>query len=173
MVTPKSVPQLVRLVTDPQSKVDRRRLAMQRVLEGESPAVAASLKVTDRGLRGWMNWYREQGDGGLIIRSHPGSESKLSPSEERQVRKWLTKDATAFGFRTNFWTSTRIVKLIRERFGITYNSNYLCRRLRKQDFTPQKPAKRANQRDEDRIASWPRTGWSAILKRGLPNTPMC
>lgn len=173
MVTPKACPSLVRRVTDPQAQEDRRRLAVQRVLEGESRAdIAASLKVTERSVRSWMKWYRDQGEEGLKHRPHPGPESKLSAWQERQVCEWLAKDATAFGFRTNLWSSTRIVKLIRERFGITYNPNYFCRWLRRHAFTPQKPSKRASQRDEARIAAWPQTEWPAILKKGLPNTPM-
>jgi transposase len=169
---PVSPPRLVRRVTDPKAQEARRRLAVQRVLEGESPkAVAASLKVSDRSLRSWRSWYRREGEDGLKFRPHPGPESKLSAMQERQVCEWLTKDATAFGFRTNLWTSTRVVKLIRERFGITYNANYFCRWLRKHDFTPQKPAKRAGQRDEARIREWSRTDWPAILKKGQPTTP--
>jgi transposase len=173
MVTHKSVPSLVRRVTDPKAKEDRRRLAVQRVLEGESQAaVAASLKVTDRSVRSWMKWYREQGEDGLKLRPHPGPESKLTPMQETQVCEWLTKDATLFGFRTNLWSSTRIVKLIRERFGIDYNPNYFCRWLHARGFSPQKPAKRASQRDEARIAAWPQTEWPALLKRGPTKMPM-
>jgi transposase len=168
-----SVPNLVRRVTDAKAKEDRRRLAVQRVLEGEThAAVAASLKVTDRSVRAWMKWYRDQGEDGLKLRPHPGPESKLTPLQEDQVCLWLASDATHFGFRTNLWTSTRIVKLIHERFGIAYNANYFCRWLRKHAFTPQKPAKQASQRDDDRIQDWIATKWPAILKRGLPNTPM-
>jgi transposase len=119
-----------------------------------------------------MKWYRDQGEDGLKLRPHPGPESKLTPLQEAQVCGWLASDATDFGFRTNLWTSTRIVKLIHERFGIDYNANYFCRWLRKHAFTPQKPAKQASQRDEERIQDWIDTKWPAILKRGLPNTPM-
>ena len=173
MVTTKFVPSLVHRVTDPKAKEDRRRLAVQRVLEGEpQSAVAASLKVTERSVRAWMKWYRDQGEDGLKLRPHPGPESKLSEAQERQVCDWLAKDATAFGFRTNLWTSPRVVKLIHERFGITYNPNYFCRWLRKHAFTPQKPLKRASQRDESRIREWSQKDWPAILKRGLPKTLM-
>lgn len=164
-----SVPNLVRRVTDPKAKEDRRRLAVQRVLEGETQlAVAQSLKVSDRSVRNWMSWYRTQGEDGLTLRPHPGGESKLSAGQASQVCDWLTKDATSFGFRTNLWTSPRVVKLIHERFGITYNPNYFCRWLHAHDFSLKKPLKRASQRDESRIAAWPKTEWAAIVKKGLP-----
>ena len=173
MSTTTRPPRLVRRVTDPKAQEDRRRLAVQRVFEGETQAaVAASLKVSDRSVRYWLRWYRQQGEVGLAFRPHPGGESKLSESQERQVCDWLAKDATAFGFRTNLWTSTRIVKLIHERFGITYNPNYFCRWLQAHDFTPQKPLKRASQRDEARIREWSQKDWPEIVKRGPPKKPM-
>jgi hypothetical protein len=87
------VPNLVRRVTDAKAKEDRRRLAVQRVLEGETHAtVAASLKVTDRSVRAWMKWYRDQGEDGLKLRPHPGPESKLTPLQEDQVCLWLVDE---------------------------------------------------------------------------------
>lgn len=168
-----STPQLVRRVTGSQAKEDRRRLAVQRVLEGESQVdVAQSLKVSVRSVHNWMFWYRNQGEEGLKLRPHPGGESKLSQGQADQVRDWLTKDATTFGFRTNLWTSPRIVKLIRERFGIVYNANYFCRWLHRNQFSLQKPAKRATQRDEARIASWTKNDWPRIVKKGNPRMPI-
>ena len=167
-----SVPQLVRRVTEVKAKEDRRRLAVQRVLEGETQvAVAASLKVSDRSVRNWMSWYRNQGEDGLALRPHPGGESKMTDGQADQVRDWLTKDATKFGYHNNLWTSPRVCKLIHETFAITYNPNYFCRWLDKNGFTLQKPAKRASQREESRIAAWSKTEWPAIVKKGPPKTP--
>ena len=172
MSTP-PVPVLVRPLTDAKAKEDRRRLAVQRVLEGETQtAVAASFKVSLRSVQYWVRWYRDRREAGLRAVPHPGPASKLSPAQERQVCSWLRKDPTEFGFRTSLWTSTRVVKLIREKFQIPYNPNYFCRWLRDHDFSPQKPRKVAAQRDEARIAAWPKQEWPAILKKGPPKTPM-
>lgn len=167
------VPVLVRPVTDAKAEEDRRRLAVQRVLEGETQtAVAASLKVTLRAVQYWMRWYRDRHEDGLKAVPHPGPASKLSAAQERQVCSWLLKDPTEFGFRTSLWTAPRVVKLIKDKFDISYNPNYFCRWLHRHDFTPQKPKKVAAQRDETRIAAWPKREWPAILKRGPPKTPM-
>ncbi|MFO0935564.1 MAG: winged helix-turn-helix domain-containing protein [Gemmataceae bacterium] len=69
-------------------------------------------------------------------------------------------------------TSPRIVKLIHEKFGIKYNANYFCRWLHRNHFSLQKPAKRATQRDEARIASWTKIDWPRIVKKGNPKMPM-
>lgn len=167
------VPILVRPITDAKAREDRRRLAVQRVLEGETQTdVAKSLKVSLRSVQYWMRRYRDRSEAGLQDVKHPGPKSKLSTAQERTVCSWLAKDPTEFGFRTSLWTAPRLVKLIRDKFGIVYNPNYFCTWLRNHGFTPQKPRKVAAQRDEARIAAWPKQEWLAILKRGPPKTPM-
>ena len=97
---------LVRRLIDPKTQEDHRWLAVQRILEGESPASAAAfLEVTDRSVRAWQKWYRDEGEDGLKLPSHHCTEFKLTVPMERQVCDWLTKDAITFGFRTNFCTS--------------------------------------------------------------------
>jgi transposase len=165
-------PRLVRPIYDSKAREERRRLAVQRVLEGETQkAVAESLKVSAKSVCNWMAWYRVNGEKGLRAIPHPGPASKLSGAQEKEVCSWLSKDATAFGFHNNLWTSPRVVKLIREKFEIKYNPNYFCRWLRNHHFSPQKPRLRAAQRDEARIAAWPGKEWQAILKKGLPKKP--
>lgn len=166
-------PDLVRRISDPKTLEARRRLAVQRVLEGESQiAVAASLKVSAKSVNNWVAAFRLHGEDGLKARKPPGPASKLTPEQEREVCSWLLRDATDFGFRTNLWTSPRVVKLIHETFGIRYNANYFCEWLNKRDFTPQKPRKVAEQRNEARIINWYEELWPAILKKGLPKTPI-
>jgi transposase len=167
-----TAPVLIRPITDAKAREDRRRLAVQRVLEGETQtAVAKSLKVTLRSVQYWMRRYRDRSEAGLQDVKHPGPQPKLSADQERTVCSWITKDPTEFGFRTSLWTAPRLVKLIREKFGIVYNSNYFCTWLHKHGFTPQKPRKLAAQRDEAKIAAWPKREWPAILKKGLPKMP--
>lgn len=134
--------------------------------------MAESLKVSAKSVNNWMGWYRARGEAGLKSTKHEGPKPKLSSEQEKEVCSWLAKDATAFGFPNNLWTSPRVVKLIREKFGIKYNPNYFCRWLRDHDFSPQKPRLRAAQRDEARIAAWPAKEWQAILKKGPPKKPM-
>ena len=96
-----SIPQLVRRITEAKAKEDRRRLAVQRVLEGETQvAVAASLKVSDRSVRNWMSWYRNQGEDGLQLRPHPGGESKMTDGQADQVRDCSRRTRRNLAFTT-------------------------------------------------------------------------
>lgn len=161
-----TTPSLVRPITSLQAKEDRRRLAVQRVCEGETQAeVARSLKVSTRAVAYWMEWYRDQGEDGLKLRPIPGPESKLSATQERSVLDWLSQDATAFGFRTNLWTSRRITQVIAERLGIHYNANYFCAWLKQRGITPQKPLTRDPRRDEAAIEAFPQDVFEPLLKK--------
>jgi putative transposase len=161
-------PCLVKKITNRKEMENRRRLGVQLILEGHTiKQVSELLKVSTRSVDNWISWYKNAGVVGLEALKHPGPKSKLSPEQIQEVCSWLTRDATEFGFRTHLWTSRRIVQVIKDKFDIKYNPNYFCHWLRKQGFSPQMPGKKATQRDEQKIAKWPKTEWSRILKKGI------
>ncbi len=103
----------------------RRRLAVQRVLEGmKQTDVAAFLGVTPRTVSRWMSAYRAGGDDAIKIKPIPGRPPKLSKRQEQTVCGWLAKSPKAFGYQTDLWTTKRLAEVIEKRFGIRFNSNY-------------------------------------------------
>jgi hypothetical protein len=77
----------------------------------------------------------------------------------------VRKGPRVAGFATELWTLPRWVKVIRDRFGVTYHFSHVGRLLKKLGFTRQKPAFRATQRDEQAIARWRSHDWPRIKKR--------
>ena len=51
------------------------------------------------------------------------------------------------GYRTNLWTTARIAELIRQ-FGIQYHRDHVGRLMHSLNWSPQKPERRALERDE-------------------------
>jgi transposase len=150
----------------------RRRLAVTRVGEGWSPAdTAAFLGVHVETVRKWVRAHRATGDDGLAGRPHPGRRRFLTPQQEAEVLGWLTRPPTAFGFRTDLWTAARVAHLIRERFGVAYHPNYLREWLAKRRHTPQKPARRAKQRNPVAIDRWLADDYPAAQKKSRRTTP--
>jgi transposase len=62
-------------------------------------------------------------------------------------------------------TRSRVAAVIRLACGVTYHPAHVGRVLQTIRWSPQKPARRARQRDEVAIARWREETWPA-LKRG-------
>jgi transposase len=144
----------------------RRRLAVQRVLSGQTQAtVAKVLGVHTVTVAKWMSRHRATGDAGLALKPTPGRPSFLTDGQEQQVLHWLTEKATAHGFRTDLWTARRVADLIRRRLGVDYHPDYLRAWLRKRGYSPQKPRRRAKQKKQPVIDTWVAEDWPRIQKK--------
>ena len=84
---------------------------------------------------------------------------------------WLTEKPTAHGFLTDLWTARRVADLIRRAFGVEFHPSYLREWMTKRDLSPQKPKKRAQERDLLAVGRWLAEDWPAIQKRGPTSTP--
>jgi transposase len=148
----------------------RRRLAVARVGDGWSQQeVAAFLGVHPVTVAKWMARFRADGDAGLAATPAPGRPPFLTDEQEKQVLEWLADSPTKHGFRTDLWTAKRVAELIHTRLGVAFHPHYLREWLTKRNYTPQKPARRAKQRDPEAIAGWLKKDWPRIQKK-LPRT---
>ena len=145
---------------------------MQKVNEGWKQAdVATFLGVHPVTVNKWVRAHRVGGDDGLARTPHPGRKPFLTPAQENQVLGWLAEKPTAHGFPTDLWTARRVAHLIRDRLGVAFHPGYLREWLSKRDLTPQKPARRAKERDLAAVGRWLAEGWPAVQKKRPPGTP--
>lgn len=153
----------------------RRRLAIQRVLEGYAvDEIAEFLDVSPRTVWRWLALYHGEGSEGLAARPAPGRPRKLTSTQEKIALRWLHDDPTEHGFPTELWTAPRLAQLIEQEFGIRLNPRYLNVWLRDRGFTSQKPQRRARERNPAAIAAWLATDWPRIKKRhdgAVPRSP--
>src|SRR5438874_1920140 len=97
----------------------RRRLAIERLSEGYSVAeVADFLGVDPSSVRRWLSAFRRHGDDGLAARAVSGRPPKLSPTQEKVVRRWLAENPLEHGFATELWSAPRLAALIEQEFDI-------------------------------------------------------
>lgn len=144
----------------------RRQLAVRRSLEGYSAdEIAEFLDVAPRTVWRWLASFREGGFEGLSARPVSGRPPKLTTTQEKVVRRWLTENPTTHGFATELWTGPRLAQLIRQEFGIGLNPRYLCTWMRARGFTPQKPQRVAREGDPEEVAAWLAVQWPRIKKR--------
>jgi transposase len=141
----------------------RRRLAVERVLEGYSQQEAADfLGVAKSSVSGWMKTYRDRGQQGLAAKPHSGRPRKLTKQQETTVLSWFTKSATEFGFANELWTAPRVAKLIRDKWDVKFHTRYINQWLAERRITPQKPQRQPRERDENRIRKWLRYDWPRL-----------
>ncbi|PYN14127.1 MAG: hypothetical protein DME06_05445, partial [Candidatus Rokuibacteriota bacterium] len=81
-----------------------------------------------------------------------------------QIDAALRQGPRAFGFATNLWTLARVAVVIKRQSGVQYHPAHVWRLLRKLDWTLQRPATRARERDEARIREWVSTRWPKLKK---------
>jgi transposase len=140
-----------------------REIAVNAVKGGKTPAeVAEVLGVHPASVRKWWNAFQQNGDSGIALKPHPGRPSRLTLTQQQTVLGWLRKNPKSFGFATELWTGRRIAQVIERKFGVRYHPRYLNEWLTARGITPQKPQKRARERDDDLIRRWRKNRWRRI-----------
>ncbi|WP_168219263.1 helix-turn-helix domain-containing protein [Limnoglobus roseus] len=77
----------------------------------------------------------------------------------------LDQKPTAHGFRTDLWTSRRVTELIRRKLGVAFHPDYLRAWMRGRGYSPQKPRRRAKQKDQPAIDGWVKNDWPRVEKK--------
>src|ERR1017187_2581620 len=77
----------------------------------------------------------------------------------------VLKGPIAQGYRTNLWTTARIAGLVEREFGVSYHPDHIGRLMHSLGWSPQKPERRALERDEEEIERWKQEEWPRIKKR--------
>ena len=143
----------------------RRRVAMALLQDGWGiRKVARHVKASPGSVCRWRDTLTHQGEAGLTAKRHPGSQPKLSPEQGQALLALLSQGARAHGFRNELWTLRRIASMIERHFGVMYCPSGVWRVLRRLKWSPQKPARRARERDEVAIAQWRSHTWPALKK---------
>jgi transposase len=71
----------------------------------------------------------------------------------------------AQGYRTHLWTTARIAEVIRGEFGVQYHRDHVGRLMHSLRWSPQKPERRALERNEQSIERWEQKAWPRIKKK--------
>lgn len=128
--------------------------------------IAEALGVSKGAVSHWMKRVKEEGVEGLRRSPPPGASPRLSKEQRERLPELLDRGAEAYGFRGKVWTCARVARVIREEFGVSYHPAHVSRLLRALGLSLQKPARRANQRNQEAIEHWKEERWPT-LKKGL------
>jgi transposase len=127
--------------------------------------VARAVGVDARSVRRWKRDLRLGGRSALKAVPASGRPPRLSSGQRQRLERHLLKGAHAAGFATDLWTCPRVAEHIERTFGIRYHVDHVCRLLHQMNWSPQKPTRKAVERDEEGIAQWVKQSWPAIKKK--------
>lgn len=144
-----------------------RRMAVQRVLDGERPSeVITSYGLCRTTIYRWLRAHKKGGTAALAARPATGRPCTLTEKQKLQVRKWICgRDPRQYGFDFGLWTRGIVADLIERNFGVTLSVTSVGRVLAELDITPQKPLRRAYERDPRAIEKWKREEFPKLRAR--------
>ncbi len=144
-----------------------RKMAIRRVRNGE----AASVVIKSYGLcrttiYKWLRKARHGGERALRSTKARGRPPLLSPRQKLQIRRWIIgKDPRQYGFDFGLWTRQIVGELIAMRLDVRLGVTAVGRLLSELDITPQKPLRRAYERDPKAIERWQREEFPMLRAR--------
>ena len=147
-----------------------RRSVVQAVRGGMSQTQAA--QVFGASLRAVNKWMALDRAGGLRAlrprrRGRRAGDGRLKPAQAARIRQ-LNIDSLPDQLKLPFylWTRAAVIKLIERQYGITVSLTTVGRYLNRWGMSPQKPVRRAYERDAAAISRWLRTEYPAIARQG-------
>jgi transposase len=134
-----------------------RVTACRRVLEdGELPSVvAASLGFCRTCIYPWLRRVQDEGYEALAEKIAEGPPPKLTEKQRHRVKRWIVgKDPRQYGFEFGLWTRRIVQQMIQDKFGQELCLSSVGKLLAQLELTPQKPLRRAYERDPVAIKEW-------------------
>jgi transposase len=145
---------------------ERRMRAADLFRRGVIPAeIARRLGVSHQIVSEWRKAWRQGGRAALRSMGRVGRPARLTRAQLIKVEKALAKGAVANGYATDLWTLSRVAEVIERVTGVSYHPGYVWYILRKQlNWSWQRPARRAVERNEEAIEQWLKQRWPHLKK---------
>jgi transposase len=130
-----------------------------------SARIAQDLQVHVQTVRLWRRVWNKRSVEGLKLKPHPGRPPLLGPEQKKQLLGWLKDSPQQYGFARHYWTCAMIRDLIKQKFDVEFNHNWVGEMLHDMGLSWQKPMRRARERKEDQISAWREQYWPDLLKK--------
>jgi len=141
---------------------------VRRVVEdGESPSeVMQSFGFSRTAIYPWLRKFEDRGWDALVERIAKGPDPRLSEKQRQQVKRWIIgKDPRQYGLDYGLWSRRIVQALMKERMDIHLGLTAVGRLLASLDITPQKPLRRAYERDPEKVRAWLEERYPKLKKR--------
>jgi transposase len=153
--------------------LEARRFAAARLFaRGAAQAtVVATFGVSRQTAHRWYQTWKQDGRAGLKAAGRLGRRPRLDHQQLARVDTALRDGPRAHGFSTDLWTLPRIAEVIERLTGVRYHPGHVWYVLRKLNWSLQRPARRARERDEAAIRRWVARRWPAVKKTPAGSAP--
>lgn len=148
-------------------KLEQRRFAGLKLLRAglNQSEVARRVKVCSQTVSRWAKTVSEEGEKALRAAGRAGRKPLLDEKQRQQLVARLLEGPERLGYETPLWTCERVGHLIEQEFDVHYHSGHVWKLLRQLNWSPQRPAGRALERNEKAIREWKQQIWPAIKKK--------
>jgi transposase len=140
------------------STYDVRVRAVRAVVEDGLPVseVAQAYGADRSTLHRWLARFCTDGDEGLVRRPTPGRPRKIGNGDALALKAIVLAPASKFGYETDFWTTRRLIQVVRSELGVTVSKQTMMRRLHEAGMSYQKPEREYFELSEEERADWRR-----------------
>ena len=147
--------------------LERRRWEALKLLKKgyNQSEVARRVQVCSQTVSRWARAVSGQGEKALRAAGRAGRKPLLDDQQRERLIGRLLEGPERLGYETPLWTCHRVAHLIQEEFGIRYHAGHVWKLLRQLNWSPQRPAGRALERNEEAIDQWKRKTWPGIKKK--------
>lgn len=144
----------------------RRMRATQMFAAGKSQAyVANRLGVSRQSVSRWYREWKRGGRESLVGARRAGRKARLTPADLKRIEGALREGPGAHGFSTQLWTLPRVAAVIEKLTGVRYHPGHVWKILRRiLGWSLQRPAKKAKERNDERIRRWVEETWPGLKK---------
>ena len=151
----------------------RRRRAGRLFAKGESvlASVARQVKASRQSVCRWYRQWKQGGVEALKGAGRAGRKPSLTRRQMGMVERALGRGARYHGFSADLWTLPRVATVIERITGVKYHPGHVWKVLGSINWTVQKPARQAKERDADKVAYWKTVRWPELKKTLCSSTP--
>jgi transposase len=150
------------LTADGRARREAIRLRAAQLLAQDVPVpeIARRLRVSPNAVYVWRRRWLADGEAGLASKGPSGTGCRLSGEQLDRLAAALEEGPAAHGYvEDQRWTLARVADLIARLFRVRYTLRGVSLLLHRMGFSPQMPAHRPVERDEDKVTTWRQEVW--------------
>src|ERR1700758_1465406 len=155
------------LTAQERARRERVRLAAGEMIEAGASdrEIAKHFRVSRMSANRWRRALACGGRGALASKGGGGARGERTPAQVAELEAVLEEGPAACGYADQCWTLSRVAEQAWRRFGVEYTLAGMAVLLHRIGWSVPVPARRAGERDEDKIARWREDTWPVIKAR--------